>query len=416
MKVLHVLDHSLPLFSGYSFRSLSILLEQRALGLSPVVLTSPKQGSKQDELEDIDGIRHYRTKALAGSCFLGALPFAKEARLISRLAERIREVALAENVDVIHSHSPSLNGLASLRVAERLKLPLLYEARAFWEDAAVNHGTFGERSLRYRVSRSVETFLFKRAAGVVTICEGMRRDLIQRGIKPERIEVVPNGVDVDGFQPMLPDPDLVKKFALNGMPVFGFIGSFYRYEGLRFLIKTIPALIRELPGAKLLLVGGGYDEQILKETAKPYGETVIFAGQVAHENIKNFYSILDIFVCPRERIRLTELVTPLKPLEAMAMGKTVLASDVGGHQELIQHDRTGLLFHTGNEQDFVKQAICAAKGSKLRARLGEQARRYVKEHRSWPQIVSRYPAIYETLTRHHAPADRQPTRRSNNVA
>jgi PEP-CTERM/exosortase A-associated glycosyltransferase len=401
MKILHVLDHSLPLFSGYSFRSQSILLGQVAIGFSPVVLTSPKQGSKRDEVEEFDGIRYYRTKVLPDHS-VGRLPFVREARLVGRLAERIGEVVHQENIELIHSHSPSLNGLASLRVASKLKVPLLYEARAFWEDAAVNHGTFRERSLRYRVSRSVETFLFKRAAGVVTICDGMREDLIQRGIKPDRIQVVPNGVDLDFFQPMPSDPELVEKFALNGKLVFGFIGSFYKYEGLRFLLKTIPALIEKLPGTKLILVGGGYDEQILRETAKPYGDTVIFAGQVPHESIRNFYSILDVFVCPREQIRLTELVTPLKPLEAMGMGKTVLASDVGGHQELIQHDKTGLLFHAGSEDDFVKQAVRAAKDTKLRARLGEQARRYVKGHRSWPQIVSRYRAIYESLLRPNA--------------
>jgi PEP-CTERM/exosortase A-associated glycosyltransferase len=396
MKVLHVLDHSLPLFSGYSFRSESILRNQSTMGVTPVVVTSPKQGSRADEVESIHGIRYYRIKALQDGG-IGDLPFFKEARLIGRLARRIREVAQAEKVDLIHSHSPSLNGLASLRVAGTLKLPLLYEARAFWEDAAVNHGTFRERSLRYRMSRSMESFLFKKADQVVTICEGMRQDLIQRGIKPEQVHVVPNGVDLDFFQPARPDRDLVERFGLNGKPVLGFIGSFYRYEGLRFLLKTIPALTAKLPGAKLLLVGSGYDEQILREMARPFADAVIFAGQVAHDNIKQFYSILDVFVCPREQIRLTELVTPLKPLEAMAMGRTVLASDVGGHQELIQHDKNGLLFRAGSEDDFLKQALRAAKDANLRTHLGEQARRYVEGQRSWPRIVSRYPTIYETL-------------------
>ena len=409
MKILHVLDHSLPLFSGYSFRSQSILLGQRALGLSPVVLTSPKQGSKRDEVEEFDGIRYYRTKSSPDRA-LGNLPFVREARLISRLAARIREVAETENVELVHSHSPSLNGLAALRVSAQLKLPLLYEARAFWEDAAVNHGTFRERSLRYRISRSVETFLFKRADGVVTICDGMRQELIERGVTPAEIQVVPNGVDIEFFQPAPADSDLVKEFGLAGKPVFGFIGSFYKYEGLRFLLRIIPALVAKLPGAKLLLVGGGYDEQILKEQAKPFEDTVIFAGQVPHQLIKKFYSLIDIFLCPREPIRLTQLVTPLKPLEAMAMAKTVLASDVGGHREMIEHDKTGLLFRAGSEDDFVKQALRAANDAELRKRIGGQARRYVEGHRSWPQIVSRYPAIYESLLRPHAQDGSTPRR------
>jgi glycogen synthase len=398
MKVLHVLDHSLPIFSGYSFRSQSILRGQRVLGLTPVVLTTPKHGSARDEVEEIEGIRYYRTKVLKER-FVSRLPFVKEARLMSRLAGRIREIVDAEKVDLIHSHSPSLNGLASLWVASHSGLPLLYEARAFWEDAAVNHGTFQEESFRYRVSRALETFLFKKADKVVTICEAMREDLVRRGVPPGHIQVVPNGVDVDWFQPRARASNLVEKFALNGKPVFGFIGSFYRYEGLQFLLDTVPELVKKLPGAKLILVGGGYEEASLREQAKLCGDSVIFAGQIPHEHIRDFYSVIDVFVCPRQRIRLTELVTPLKPLEAMGMAKTVLASDVGGHLELIRHDQTGLLFGAGSKDDFLNQAVRAAGDSGLRTAIGEQARHYVENERAWPHIVSRYINIYEDARR-----------------
>jgi glycogen synthase len=377
------------------------LRQQRSMGVSPVVVTSPKQGSERDEVDEFDGIRYYRIKA-AQNHYLNRLTFVREAQLIRRLAARIREVAALEKIDLIHSHSPSLNGLAALGVAARLKLPLLYEARAFWEDAAVNHGTFAERSLRYRVSRAVETFLIKRAAGVVTICEGMRQDFIERGVPSEKIQVVPNGVDLHAFQALPPNVGLTNQFGLDGAPVFGFIGSFYKYEGLRFLLDTIPELIRKLPGLKLILVGGGYDEALLRDKAKAYGNAVIFTGQVSHDRISDFYSILDVFVCPREKIRLTELVTPLKPLEAMSMSKMVLASDVGGHRELIQHDQTGLLFRAGSAGDFLNCAVRAAQDSQLRHRLGEEARRYVERERSWSTIVSRYPPIYEKLKQANA--------------
>src|SRR5690242_9114756 len=137
MNILHVLDHSVPLFSGYSFRSRSIIHAQRALGLHPVVLTSPKHGSSADAVEEIEGIRYYRTASLAGDS-IGELPFARELKLMARLARRIAAVAKQENIDLIHSHSPLLNGLPALWVARRVKCPLVYEARAFWEDAAVD--------------------------------------------------------------------------------------------------------------------------------------------------------------------------------------------------------------------------------------------------------------------------------------
>lgn len=396
MKVLHVLDHSVPLFSGYSFRSQSILKGQVALGFEPVVLTSPKHGSQRDEVEKIENIRYYRTKVLREGLVSG-LPFIKEVRLIQRLAARLKRVIEAEKVELIHSHSPSLNGLASFWVASKLGLPFLYEARAFWEDAAVNHGTFSEGSVRYRISRWIETLVFARANKIVTICEGMRKDLVSRSIAADRISIVPNGVDVDWFVPSARADGLVEKFRLEGKAVFGFIGSFYRYEGLRFLVGAVPELLRRLPEAKVILVGGGYDEQILKEMAKPFADKVIFTGQVPHDKIKDYYSILDVFVCPREKIRLTELVTPLKPLEAMSMGKMVLASDVGGHLELIEHERTGLLFKAENRDDFVAQAVRAANDASLRRELGTRARQFVEVERSWPSVVSRYVEVYQQL-------------------
>ena len=369
---------------------------QVALGITPVVLTSPKHGSGRNEVEIRDRLRYYRTKVLNDG-FVSGLPFVKETRLMSQLADRIREVVEAEKVDLIHSHSPSLNGLASLWVASRLKIPFLYEARAFWEDAAVNHGTFSETSVRYRVSRMAETFLFRKSNRVVTICERMRDDLIGRGVPAERIFVVPNGVDVDWFQPRARACDLAEKYGLNGKPVFGFIGSFYRYEGLQFLIESMQALREKLPGAKLILVGGGYQESVLRELAKSYRDSIIFTGQVPHEGIRDFYSIIDIFVCPRERIRLTELVTPLKPLEAMGMAKTVLASDVGGHLELIRHKETGLLFRAESKDDFLSLAVQAARDSELRRHIGEAARRFVASERAWSHVISRYSNIYEEL-------------------
>jgi PEP-CTERM/exosortase A-associated glycosyltransferase len=396
MKVLHILDHSVPVFSGYSFRSRSIIHAQRALGLQPVVLTSPKHGSKQDEIEEIDGIRYYRTAVLSGDG-VDRVPFAREIKLMARLGRRIAAVAKQENVELIHSHSPLLNGLPALRVARSRGIPLVYEARAFWEDAAVDHGTFAEGSFRYRVSRALETFLFKQADRSVTICEAMRAELAQRGVSPDRVSVVPNGVNVSELQPRPKAAALAERLGLNGGPVFGFIGSFYRYEGLRFLVEAFPAIRSQIPDAKLLLVGGGEEESLLSALAQSQGQGVIFTGRVPHQQVDDYYSLLDVFVCPRLRMRLTDLVTPLKPLESMAMAKAVLASDVGGHRELINDGRTGVLFEAGNADDLVKQCVRLAHDPALRSSLGEAGRTFVNTERSWAKLAERYVQIYQQL-------------------
>ena len=392
MTVLHILDHSLPVMSGYSTRSRSIVLFQRALGLRPVVLTSPKHGPAPSEREELDGIPHYRTQP--APFLAGRLPYAGEIALMAQLARRIARVARVEGAQVLHAHSPLLNGLPALLVGRRLGIPVVYESRAFWEDAAVDHGTTREHSLRYRVTRALETFLFKRADRAVVIAEAMRNEIIRRGVAAERVSVVPNGVDSERFHPIQRNTDLARRLGLNGGPVLGFIGSFYHYEGLRFLLDALPALRRQMPGCQVLLVGGGQEDAALRSRAVELGGGAVFAGQVPHAQIGDYYSLIDVFVCPRRRMRLTELVTPLKPLEAMAMGCPVVASDVGGLLELIEHGVTGLVFHAESTESFVHEVARLGVDASLRSRLGAAARKHVLEERSWQRVVARYLAIY----------------------
>ncbi len=396
MRILHVLDHSVPIVSGYSFRSRSLIQAQRTLGLIPVVLTSPKQGVTKVGCEEVEGITHYRTNELSRSLALDK-PFLRELFAMKNLASRIAKVVSAENIDVIHSHSPLLNGLPALWVGRRLGVPMIYEARAFWEDAAVDHGTFETGSIRYRISSTLETFLFKNASRVVTICEGMRQDLLKRGIAGEHIKVVPNGIDTVKFTPQPRADWLARQIGVNEGPVFGFVGSFYRYEGLRFLIETFGKIRSIIPTARLLLIGAGEEEAALKALALRQSGGVIFTGQIGHERIQKFYSLIDVFVCPRLKMRLTELVTPLKPLESMAMAKAVLASDVGGHRELIKHEQTGLLFEAEKQDDLVKQAVRLARDPSLRVGLGEASRRYVVKERTWEKLVRLYLGLYDDL-------------------
>src|SRR5262249_20185978 len=153
--------------------------------------------------------------------------------------------------------------------------------------------------------------------------------LSRRGIEKDTVSVIPNGVDVDGFRPRARNRKLAEQLHLNGGPVFGFVGSFYHYEGLRLLLEAFPRIRGQIPGAKLLLVGGGPEEQALKEANSTCDGAVSMIGNVPHAQVPDYYSVIDVLVYPRQRMRLTDLVTPLKPLEAMAMGKAVVASDVG---------------------------------------------------------------------------------------
>ena len=182
---------------------------------------------------------------------------------------------------------------------------------------------------------------------VTTICEGLRGDILGRGIPPEKVTVIPNAVNIENFSMAgIRDVQLATTLGLNENVVLGFIGSFYAYEGLAVLIQALPKMLAGNPKIRVLLVGGGPQEQELKALAARFGveNKVIFTGRVPHDQVQAYYNLIDILVYPRLKMRLTDLVTPLKPLEAMAQGRLVVASDVGGHQELIQDGKTGMLF------------------------------------------------------------------------
>lgn len=388
-RILHVLDHSLPLGSGYSYRSRSIVRAQRRIGLEPVIVTSPKQGSDRDAREVVDDLVHYRTGPVGGR-----LPVVRELLLMRRLAARIAQVARKERSQVIHAHSPLLNGLPALWAGRRLGVRTVYEVRTFWEDAAVSHGTHTEASWRYRLSRALESMVLRRADAVVTICQGIKSEVVGRGVSPDRVSIVPNGVDPEWFEARSRADELGARLGLGPGPVFGYIGSFSFYEGLPFLVEAMGSLVAQIPHAKLVLAGSGRDEAAMREAATKVGQSVLMLGRVPQDQVRDLYTLVDVLVLPRRRMRITELVTPLKPLEAMAAGIPVLASDVGGHAELIVDGQTGLLFKAESQDSLVAQATRLAGDAGLRRHVIDNARRWVQEERTWDRSVAGYRRAY----------------------
>jgi PEP-CTERM/exosortase A-associated glycosyltransferase len=314
------------------------------------------------------------------------------------LAKRLEEVIKIEKPDLLHAHSPVLNALACLWVGRKLGIPVVYEIRAFWEDAAVDHGTFSEGSWKYRAVRSTETWVCRRAAQVAVLCNGLREDLIQRGIPPEKLTIVFNGINPEEFRPGSPDVEFASAHGIVGKKALGFIGSFYRYEGLDLLVKAMQKLKTTRNDVVLILVGGGETESELRQQVEQLGlqGSVIFPGRIPHEKIPGVYSLMDVLVYPRYSMRLTELVTPLKPLEAMAMGKPLIASDIGGHRELIRDGFSGLLFKAGDVGSLTETIGHLLDDATLRSRLSVQGSDWVRQHHTWEQTTAAYSVIYST--------------------
>jgi PEP-CTERM/exosortase A-associated glycosyltransferase len=397
VRILHVLDHSAPILSGYTYRTLSILREQRRLGWETAHVTSSKHPAEA-LVEESEGFRFYRTPAPRG--FPSTLPVVRQLSVVRELEGRLRRLVREVEPDILHAHSPSLNALAALRVGRDFARPVVYELRAFWEDAAVDHGTNREGGVRYRLSRALETHVLRRADAVAVICEGIRKDVVGRGIPAEKLTVIPNSVDVERFTTeRRRDAELARLLGLEGCEVLGFLGSFNGYEGLELLIEAFPALLEKRPRLRVLLVGEGPREEALRRRTRDRGvaDKVIFPGRVPHSEVRRYYDLVDVLVYPRYAMRLTETVTPLKPLEAMAMGKLLVASNVGGHRELIRDGETGLLFEAGNASDLVRKVLLAFEDQELRRRIPIRARRFVEEERTWAKGVAGYRPVYERL-------------------
>ena len=398
IRILHVLDHSIPLHSGYTFRTAALLREQRALGWETFHLTSPKQGATSTPFEEVDGLRFYRTPPVTGP--FAQVPLGREIALMKQLEARLEEVAREVRPDIIHAHSPVLNAFPAIKVARRLGIPVVYEIRAFWEDAAVDHGSTHEGSLRYRATRKLETRAIQQVDHVFTICDGLRADIVARGIPADKVTVIPNAVDVKSFKlASPPDPELQRKWGLTGKTVIGFIGSFYAYEGLDLLLEALPAIIEQKPDIRVLLVGGGPQEENLRQQAEKAGlkNVVVFTGRVPHQDVNRYYDLINILAYPRHPMRLTELVTPLKPLEAMAQGQLFVASDVGGHKELVQHNKTGILFKAGDRQALAQAIVELLNNTHHWTELKANGRQFVENVRNWRNSVANYHKPYSLL-------------------
>ncbi|MFH2002366.1 MAG: TIGR04063 family PEP-CTERM/XrtA system glycosyltransferase [Planctomycetota bacterium] len=416
LTVLHVFDHSVPYFSGYTFRSGYILSNQRKMGLNPIVLTTLKHRKQQSLYEEVDGQHYYRTPFFKNPLARAAynVAFLGEGLHMNRVYHRILEVYEEEKFDMIHAHSPALNGYPALRAARHLGIPLVYEVRAFWEDAGMNLGTYSsEHSFKYRSVRRFETYVCKKADAVTTICEGLKNDIINRGVNEDKIFVIPNCVETERFMPLARNADLMKKHGLQPGKVMGFIGSFYEYEGLDLLIRSFAMIVKDHPDMKLVLVGDGYQgqreklEALSRELGLGNGsadaagrhDRVVFTGHVPHQEVRQYYSVMDFMVYPRKSLRITELVTPLKPLEAMSMEKIVLGSSVGGIAELIEEGVNGFLFKPDDCKALADTFLKIYSNPALIRKTGPRSRRYVQEHRNWESNIERYYEVYNRAGR-----------------
>lgn len=392
MRVLHVLHTSLPTVCGYTIRSKYILAHQQALGLTPGVVSSPRQTEGHDG-QVIDGVVHMRTPPVPRSLEPDVWA------MMRALAGRLEQAVASWQPDLIHAHSPVLVGLASLWVARRHHLPLVYEVRDLWENASVDRGKFKHGSVAYRLARALESVVLREADAVVTICQPLQAALAPRVGASTTLDVIANGVEA-GTAPSEPEA-LAARLGLTSGRRIGYLGTFQPYEGLHVLIAAMPRILAHAPDTRLVIAGRGELEPVLRQQVASMGlqQRVFFPGLIAHQDVASFYQAMDVLVYPRVRTLTTELTTPLKPLEAMVWARAVLASDVPGLLELVRPHETGLDFRAGDAESLAERCCYLLEDATLRASLGLRAREWVLRNRQWPDLVAGYVPIYEQAAR-----------------
>lgn len=397
MRTLHLVHHALPLADGYAIRTRYLLQAQRQAGSEPIVVTRPgfadTHAPSASFCDVIEGVPQYHfiddeypLVRLAKQLPRG-LEFARR-RSSAAYYRRVAQKSLPFHCLHLHMQPDQFRYVSPLRKA--YGVPLIYEVRGVWEDSAVACGELEPSSKQYRDLHETSTRAAMGADRVIAISEGLRKDFIARGIPSDKITVVPNGVDSTFFQPAPRDQDIVGKLGLHGKTVLGYISSIRKLEGLEHLIRAMPEILGAVPDCVCLIVGDGEDRPRLQSLTESLGlqGKVILTGRVPHAQILGYYSVIDIFVVPRSNQRVNNIVTPLKPLEAMSMEKALLVSDVGGLTELVNDGETGLVFEPENPSDLARKAILLATTEALRKELGDRARRRVVQELDW-RVVAR---------------------------
>ena len=424
MKVLHLLQNSLPLISGSTIRSKYIFKYQKKFS-KIFVLTSFLFKSKKN-LEIIGNIPYYRINNRIAFLLRKNFYFVKHLNnifykffnidlenkyqyfLISIFIKYyIRKLVKFYKIDIIHQHTHYEVGRYALKVAKKQKIPFIYEVRGFLEENLIANTKYRKNfDLKlvkhiYNKIKTNETNLMKKSDLIITLSDSMKKELRKRNIKEKKIKIIPNCTDTDLLQPVETNLKLKNDLKLNGKFVIGYIGRLSWYEGIDILIKAIPFVLKKIQNIKVVLIGNINKDYLkyLKQLSRELNisKYILLLSAIPHREITKYYSIIDIIVLPRLNLNVSRLVTPLKPLESMALKTLVIASDLPALRFTIKPRNTGDLFKAEDPEDLASKIIFYLINPEEKRKIEELARSYVEENFSWKRVVPNYEKIYFNL-------------------
>ena len=399
--ILYVINNSLPYHSnGYATRAHGLLQGIHDYkNISAITrLGYPHDLVKFRENEyinkhKIDNIKYYHLTS--DKYWLNYMPLDN---YLEKYSDYLVEFINQNDIELIHSASNFVNGLAANQAAKKAGIKCIYEVRGLWEITRISRQPQWENSEHFNMIKRLETQAAQSADQVITITYALKEELIRRGIDGNKISVLPNGVNSTVFQPLKKDLKLMKQLNIKENDVvIGYIGSIVEYEGIDLLVEAIAKLkSKNILNFKFLLVGDGRYFENIKNMIKKLNveDLIIVTGRVPHEDVENYYSLIDIAPLPRKALPVSEMVSPLKPFEAMAMGKIVLGSSVAAIAEIIKDGFNGMLFEKSNVEDLTTKLEILIQDKSLRKKIGHNARRWVEKERDWKVLSKKLIDIY----------------------
>lgn len=396
-RLAYVLHNSLPYSSGgYATRTHGLALGLTRSGYDVTAFT--RAGYPLDVNPHLDADAAAQTDEIDGICYVRILEPSRRAlpsyKFVPAAANALEQHLRAQKTDIVIAASNYMCALPALIAARRLGLPFIYEVRGFWEITRLSREPGYIHNPWYTIQEHMEAFVCNQADRVVTLTAAMREELIRRGVDGQKIAIVPNACNPEKFEPRPRDLALAQRLGIpEDVPVIGYVGTFVDYEGLDDLARACGFLKRRGLEFRLLLVGnenvssndrGTITDRIV-EIAATFGfsDWLIMPGRVPHDEVAAYYSLIDVAPFPRKPWPVCEMVSPMKPLEAMAMKKTVVVSSVAALDEMVGHGKYGLVFAKGEPAALTEVLARALGDAELRSRLGAAGREYVLAARTW---------------------------------
>jgi len=408
MRIIHLYDEASMVAHGWgSVVSVILNLSKQMLKMGHDITIIERKWINTSSEEVLNGIKFKRFKLQIGSNRPGEdipykminSPIGLTKMILDRIefALKLKKYLRNEKFDVLHAHVPfTINILAKLD--KGLRNRIVYTLHAGEERKRLGLDKNAPIALKLF---SPDLHIMKRAKICTVLNHPLKQKLIKKGIEEEKIKVIPNGINVNEFG-NFDEGDLMKIRKKYGIPtdrvLIMFSGTITPRKGVEYLLKAMNILIESGYKDIFLVLTGSinidkkYFEKVYNFAKKKLNNYVKFTGNISYEDLKVLYSACDIFVLPS-----FEEGDPIALKEALASGKPLVGSNVGGILMQIRNGWNGFLIEPGNSQQLAEKLKYLIENEEKRKRMGRNSRVLAEEEFDWEKVAKMYLKVYEEI-------------------